>query len=331
MKRVFLLIIFVIFFALSASAEIVEGNGYRVDYVIGAGGLRVYVAGQPAIGELKGSSNVAYLGALYAWEGGQNYSVSVGPGGGKFTYSGPVPGTTTPPAGSVVTPPVKIDPPKILDVYVGNRLYFKDLVSKGDKFYTSKKAIITTTIKAKDGIDTKNLTIKVIDSQGVSTSYVLSDANIPLKKTKGNLVTQCDIIYNIKNLGVGENNVEIQASNPGGVAKETLKLTVVSGMSVIGEVVVFPSPFSIPNDKIATIQYTLSEPISVDIYITSVGGRIVKKISLPANMEGGNGGTNKVAWDGTTDSGELAGNGIYVGTIVSGGRILKKFKFTIKN
>ncbi len=344
MKRVVLIIIFILFFALTASAEMVEGNGYRVDYVIGSGGGTNFVVGQPVIGELKGTQDNAEIGALYTWlnlTNGGTY-VYIGPGGiqniitlgpktgtGIGTTPAGTPGTTpgTPPAGSIV----KIDPPKISDVYIGNRLYFKDLVSKGDKFYTSKSTAIKATVKAKDGINTKKLSIKVTDSQGLTTYYTLSDANISSKLTKGATITQCNISYNIKNLGVGENSVEIKAANAGGEVKENLKLTVVSGMSVIGDVVVFPSPFSIPNDKTAYIQYTLSDATSVTIYVTSVGGKIVRKVTYPANTEGGNAGRNKVTWDGMSDTGELAGNGIYVGTVVSGGRILKRFKFTIKN
>ena len=50
-----------------------------------------------------------------------------------------------------------------------------------------------------------------------------------------------------------------------------------------------------------------------------------------SGAEGGKAGRNKVSWDGRNDAGGQVGNGVYVGTIVSGGKLLAKFKLAIKH
>ena len=201
------------------------------------------------------------------------------------------------------------------------------MVDAGDKVYVSGSAKISATIKAKDGIDIANISMVLNNTK----TFKLSDSHISSKATSGNKVTECNISYDISGLSVGENSVVLNVENSGGKVSENIKLTVVQGMSVIGDVVFYPSPFSITNDKIGYIQYTLSENTNVEIYIVSVAGTTVKKINAFSGSEGGNSGRNKVSWNGRSDAGTLVGNGIYVGIVVSNGQILKKFKFTIKD
>jgi hypothetical protein len=58
----------------------------------------------------------------------------------------------------------------------------------------------------------------------------------------------------------------------------------------------------------------------------------IKRVICQAGVgEGGHAGVNKVEWDGQTDQGYLAGNAIYVGTIISkdDNRLLGKVKMTL--
>jgi hypothetical protein len=104
-------------------------------------------------------------------------------------------------------------------------------------------------------------------------------------------------------------------------------------LRMIGTPVVYPSPYSIKKDKIVTIQYGLSADANIDIYLVSVEGKRIKRFLPLAGEEGGSAGINKITWDGKTDQGFLAGNAIYVGTVVARdeGRLLGKFKLTVVN
>ncbi|NQU16473.1 MAG: hypothetical protein HQ564_00280 [Candidatus Saganbacteria bacterium] len=297
MRKIIFIVLCVLLLAFSTSADQVVGIG------------------QPVIGESSGSTGKVFLGFLY-----------------DFPHITKV---VTKPVTGVVTPPAKvvIKPPTISDIYVGNRLYHKDIVEKGDKFYVPKKVKIKAIVNAPDGIDKKMISMVLNEKGGASPSktFQLADSNISSKSMKAAKIIKADIEQEVTDLGIGENTVVIKAGNSGGTTSQTLTLTAVSGQGVIGDVVVYPSPFSITKDGRAYIQYTLSVAANVDIYMTAVGGVVIRKISCFSGTEGGNVGRNKVEWDGRRDSGEMTGNGIYVGTLVSGGKILKKFKFTLKN
>ncbi|MBU0629859.1 MAG: hypothetical protein KKC80_02940 [Candidatus Margulisbacteria bacterium] len=102
---------------------------------------------------------------------------------------------------------------------------------------------------------------------------------------------------------------------------------------VIGDALVFPSPYNRGRDKDLIIQYRLSHDADIDIFVVSVNGDIVKKFIFSAGRAGGTAGLNKVKWSGRADDGTLPGNGIYVGTIVdrANNQLLKKFKITIND
>jgi len=269
----------------------------------------VTVVGEPVVGEYTGTTTLQF-GSVY-----QIQAAVLGNG--------------------VITPPAKvvIKPPTITDIYVGKRLYHKDIVDKGETFYVPRKIKIKAIVKAPDGIDKKKISMVLNEKGGPSPSktFQLAESNISSKSIKAAKIIKAEIEQQVTDLGLGENTVVIKAGNAGGTTSQTLTLTAVSGQGVIGDVVVYPSPFSITKDGKAYIQYTLSEAANVDIYMTAVGGVVIRKISCFSGTEGGNVGRNKVEWDGRRDSGEMTGNGIYVGTLVSGGKILKKFKFTLKN
>jgi hypothetical protein len=86
---------------------------------------------------------------------------------------------------------------------------------------------------------------------------------------------------------------------------------------IVGKPITYPSPFSISKQGTVTIQYQLSKKADIEIVFADISGRITKTFFFLSGQEGGNAGVNKVTWDGRTERGTLAGNGIYLGTIVS--------------
>jgi hypothetical protein len=100
---------------------------------------------------------------------------------------------------------------------------------------------------------------------------------------------------------------------------------------LVGTPVSYPSPFSISKQGTVTIQYQLSKNADVQIVLADISGRLTKALYFQSGQEGGSAGVNKATWDGRTDRGTLAGNGIYLGTIISrdDGRKLGALKLTI--
>ena len=148
----------------------------------------------------------------------------------------------------------------------------------------------------------------------------------------------------VDKLDTGEHNIVISASSSGSqgtAGTKTLNATVeVMGgpLRLVGTPITYPSPFSIKAQGTVTIQYGLSKDAQIEIYIVGVGGQRIKRFpdttySMAPGTEGGSAGINKISWNGKTDQGYLAGNGIYVGTIVARdeNRLLGKFKLTVVN
>jgi hypothetical protein len=116
------------------------------------------------------------------------------------------------------------------------------------------------------------------------------------------------------------------------IGAQTATVEVIAGpVRLIGTPITYKSPFSITNDKFVTIQYTLSKNAAIEIILTDISGRRIKVFAFNSGAEGGSAGLNKVTWNGLTDLGPLAGNGIYVGLIVAKdeGRKLGSVKVTV--
>jgi hypothetical protein len=67
--------------------------------------------------------------------------------------------------------------------------------------------------------------------------------------------------------------------------------------------------------------------------VVDSSARRVKKFSVFKGEEGGKAGLNRITWDGKADMGTMAGNGIYLVTIIDRGarEILGKLKLVIYN
>ncbi len=247
--------------------------------------------------------------------------------------------------GAGIHPPggTSILPPTIAQVWFDNRIYQKTLVEQGEQFIVDTNPEIRAEIEAVGGhgIDTTNLSIVINEGGTAAKTYDLTAANIV------NTVYAQDAPDKIQSLSVkfsipdseplptdADTKITVRAfdSTSAVATSEVCQVTVLGGpLRVVGGVIFYPSPFSIRRDGTATIQYTLSQDTNVDIYIYAASGQIVKKFFLTAGSDGGNTGVNKVTWDGRTETGMLAGNGVFVGTLVSRDekKLLARFKFSI--
>jgi len=239
--------------------------------------------------------------------------------------------------------------PPYIKYKFGNRIYQKGLIAKWKEQGKSFVVSATPKLKIDVGIDqpfalSANIAdYKLILDPGTENKeYSLSAQNMTQKvKTAGTeRVEAFALNYTVTEpLTEGEHIFKVIAKSSGldgiqAMATEYATIEVIGGpLRLIGDPLVYPSPFSKPRDNEITIQYTLSTDGDIDIYIIDVGGRRLKKFVLNSAEEGGSAGINKVVWDASTAFGGYLANGIYVGTIVARqeGRLLGKLKLTVVN
>jgi hypothetical protein len=235
---------------------------------------------------------------------------------------------------------VDIEPCPHIKLWFGNRLYQPAIYNKDNPFVIEPTPKIEARISIPEPYtvsrDYQHYSISVDEA----TPFVLSSANMLRVQEVAEGFRAFSLEYAMTEdqaLDPGEHvfSVSAQSSGAMGAASIAYQLATVEVMGgplrLVGPIVVFPSPFSIRQHGTCTIQYTLSANANVEIYIYSVAGQIVKKLSFASGSEGGNTGLNKVTWDGRTEMGLLAGNAVYVGTLLSrdDNRLLGRFKFSI--
>ena len=240
------------------------------------------------------------------------------------------------------------EPAPDMKIWYGNRIYQEKLVAEG-----KIKTIVPAQPKVKVKVD---IISPYSLSQAIGTDYPiilnpgtqnaetfnLSNANVSQKVmiTGTSSIQAYSFSYQIPIELDGINVLKYSAKSGGsefGIPTDISKFTTVEVMGgpirVVGDLLVYPSPFSKPKDDELTIQYTLSGDADIEIYIIDVGGRRVKKFSFMSGAEGGSAGINKVVWDASTAFGGHLANGIYVGTVIAKqeGRLLGKLKLTVVN
>jgi len=103
------------------------------------------------------------------------------------------------------------------------------------------------------------------------------------------------------------------------------------GVKLNGTPLVFPNPFNPTGNNTVTFQYSLNKNASIDLIVTDLSLRVLKKISIYEGENGGKIGSNKVVWDGRDDQGILPSNGpLLVSILVKGeNRIIGKMRVTV--
>ena len=240
--------------------------------------------------------------------------------------------------------------PIISQVKIGGRVYFKHLVERKEDpipFVTSPVPNIEVKVEGRQdhGIDAASF--KIIRDEGLATAhtYTIPPTNFKTQAAPTGVVNSMSVAFDIpesaplaKDVTEEENHTltfKVASMGLRGAAaatEEVVRLTLAGGpLRLIGQPLVHPVPFSRTKHGKVEIQYTLSSDANLEIYLMSAGGEIIKRWTVFAGSENGQAGTNKLSWNGITDAGYAAGNGVYVGTIVSrdDNRLLGKFKLTI--
>jgi hypothetical protein len=125
----------------------------------------------------------------------------------------------------------------------------------------------------------------------------------------------------------------IYASNEAGREMiSTLEAQVISGrIQLIGTPFNYPNPFKPLSAETTMIQYSLSNDASIIIILYDITGREIKRWRFPSGSNGGRTGLNEIVWDGRSIFGEVAGNGMYVYKIISGGNVIGTGKLVIRD
>lgn len=96
-------------------------------------------------------------------------------------------------------------------------------------------------------------------------------------------------------------------------------------VTIQGSPLNYPNPFD-PGTQKTHIGYALSKPANITLCIFDLVGNPVARKSYPNGQPGGNAGYNEVSWDGRSDSGNYAGNGIYLYLIIADGALAQNGK-----
>lgn len=284
---------------------------------------------------------------------GETYDVSVEPDQQGYTASAEVTisglgyDELASPLILAMAAPMVETAPVITRITINGRVYFRQLVEKGQPFITSPTPDIKVEASGREdyGIDTASLVIVKNENAAGSYTYDVSSAQISAQTAASGLVNSLSVDYSIPDanpLSVKKDEDEavtltFKLSSAGtrgmpATTQETIALTVMSGpLRLIGQPLVYPAPFSRTKHGECEIQYTLSQDGNVEVYLMSAGAEIIKRWTIFSGQEGGKAGLNKLTWDGRTDIGSYVGNGVYVGTILSkdDNRLLGKFKLSV--
>ncbi|MDD5382370.1 MAG: hypothetical protein PHH60_01805 [Candidatus Margulisbacteria bacterium] len=237
------------------------------------------------------------------------------------------------------------EPRPQIKLWFGNRLYQPGVYTKATPFVVTETPNIQAKISIPAPFSVSNqitdYSIMVDPDSSKAKTLALSSSNMTAQAMAAGELKGFTLEYAMKEeekLESGEHTFQVRAMSSGtqgGSPTSTTYLAtveVIGGpLRLIGTPITFPSPYSISKHKTVTIQYGLSANANIEIYIIGVGGQRIKHYVINAGGEGGSAGVNKLIWDGRTDQGYLAGNAIYVGTIVARdeNRLLGKFKLTV--
>ncbi|MFH1684509.1 MAG: Ig domain-containing protein [Candidatus Margulisiibacteriota bacterium] len=192
-------------------------------------------------------------------------------------------------------------------------------------FYTSKKPRIQVEATSPYNINKESISV-LLDGKRIAIS--------PFSKiqTFGKQQNIFSLAFEValENLSVGRHALVIKMGNELGASTQSIKLSV-NMPKLLDAPQASPSPYRPSAGGTATILYTLSQSADIDIHIISPAGEVVKKLSFYKGSEGAKAGMNKASWNGTTDQGVIAGNDIYLVTIINqeDQNILGKLKLAV--
>jgi len=189
----------------------------------------------------------------------------------------------------------------------------------------SANPIIKVDLASPYNVDVKSLLVELDGASLPITSFFNIQSLGPDRDT-----LSLTIQLEPKALPLGDHNLVVRAGNNLGTTNQAIPFTV-GGMRLVGAPLAFPNPYNPASGNPVYIQYTLTQGADIDLMIISSTGEILKKKQIYKGEEGGKPGLNKVAWDGRTELGRFAANGIYLATLVDRNerKILGKAKLTV--
>jgi len=221
---------------------------------------------------------------------------------------------------------------------------------------TTTVTTTTTTVPSTDPqIDSISNNIQLLASSGRSTSHILtgtnfaSGATVKLVKAGQGEIAASNVLVSLDGKEISFSVQLPPRSDTGAIGywnivvtnPDASSTTLVNGFRVElpeGEIFFYPTELSFSALRAsaaagqARIAYTLSENKTVDIYIYDVREmRVIFHRKYASGQSGGALGYNEVLWDGRTDLGSTIANGSYVLQIVSGGTVIGKTYFVVKD
>ena len=134
-------------------------------------------------------------------------------------------------------------------------------------------------------------------------------------------------------LADGAHGLTIEAFDAlGGATFEVVPLFVQTSQELIvqGKPLNYPNPFDpgVPGGT-TLISYMLSQPANLTLSIHDLLGTPVTRMNFSAGDNGGRAGYNAVPWNGKSDTGQVAGNGLYVYLLIADGKVIAKGKLMV--
>jgi len=242
-------------------------------------------------------------------------------------------------------PSLDVVPPEITEVKFNDRPYFNVADGKGDIIYHTPRisAVITdygsteiVSVITPEGVDVSSAKIRfdtyLFDvSEG---SFSLSSTeSIPITPESDTTVVYMDFEVPGR-LGDTTYICTIEARDRAipwhnrGIW--TGKVRVIGDEArVIGEVLCHPTPFKPLTDPNVIISYTLSTNADVTLYMYDISGQIILTKKFSSGLPGGQAGYNDFTWNGQTDFGSTAANGIFIIKVVSKSRAIGAGKLIV--
>lgn len=176
--------------------------------------------------------------------------------------------------------------------------------------------------------------VTVITDQTLDQLWLTVDTNrVNIKPANASFVTTA---YYLATLADGTHNVRAEAidrdslGNTRSSTREAVGLLVqtTGDVRIYGVPLNYPNPFNAGSEDTA-ISYLLSRNSNITLSIHDLSGTTIAKKTYSTGSAGGRAGYNEVAWDGRSDAGDVAGNGIYVYLIIADGKVVSRGKLTV--
>lgn len=183
------------------------------------------------------------------------------------------------------------------------------------------KQLTDTDIKENDAAMEK--TIQPILEERSTTSTTVTTTTTSTTTTIKDIISTPEAEMSITDV----KEVEIEPEKPKSIMQWFSKSKT---LTITGRPLAYPNPM---RGGGVTFQYTLTKDANIEIYIFSMSAEIIRRISCAAGQQGGSEQINKVYWDGLTNIGRNAANGIYWVNIVSkdDGIAIGKIRLTVFN